>query len=465
MARTRKPYAADKVRIEGERHFAYLFHPVFKKTISFALGSAAEYRKNLEALNRVYMDASLWLQPPAEMQGRLREQWMGADNVIHLHGEKVKRGTKEVSTTAAEVARLLAKLDATERLCETYLRKIELQARELETIRGKKYAAKDSPTLAQAKISFMAAYTGRDQDHTKNVEWDLDRFIQKFGERTKVDSLQGRETEINAWLRSLKTAADKPIGPSRRMQVRLYVIKLLIGAGANIDKSKIERPKKKEVRKSRGAIRWLTKEQAEQIAENLPAPYSDAFRIQVAIGLRPDEVLTLHKHHFKADFSELTLEPLGNLTLKTGSRTIPIPASLRPILRWRAQQCEVLFPEPKGRIGKKKLKTPRKLIAPAEGGKAWRNPKMFNRRFKQALENAADTSRINIKMDSRIGRRTCASLLLQNNVSAEKIAALLGNSPEMILEHYGDTDLKSLDLSTTSIVKVADLDRERIERA
>ena len=38
-------------------------------------------------------------------------------------------------------------------------------------------------------------------------------------------------------------------------------------------------------------------------------------------------------------------------------------------------------------------------------------------------------------------------MLIQDNVSAEKIAKLLGNTPGMILEHYGDPDVKKINLS------------------
>ncbi len=283
--------------------------------------------------------------------------------------------------------------------------------------------------------------------------------MKRFGALTKVDDLEGREDEINAWLRSLThldgTAKGLPIGPSRRMMIRVYVLKLLSVSGANIDKSKIDRPKKKEIKSKRGAIRYLTAAQASKLLPKLPAYYADAFRVQVRIGLRPDELLTLQRSNFKEDFSELTLEPLGTLTLKTGTRKIPIPADLRPMLEARAIWCGVIFPEPKGKTVTKprprKVVTQKRPWSAAVGGLAWRDPKMFNRRFKAALIAAAKAAGIHQRMDSRIGRRTCASLLLQANVSAEKIAALLGNSPEQILEAYGDPDVKNMPLDATAI--------------
>lgn len=82
---------------------------------------------------------------------------------------------------------------------------------------------------------------------------------------------------------------------------------------------------------------------------------------------------------------------------------------------------------------------------------AWSDPKRFNRAYKAALAVAAKKAKLTKNLDSRIARRSCASWLIQNNVSAEKIAKLLGNSPEMILRHYGDPDVMALDLSQTEI--------------
>jgi hypothetical protein len=56
-------------------------------------------------------------------------------------------------------------------------------------------------------------------------------------------------------------------------------------------------------------------------------------------------------------------------------------------------------------------------------------------------------------MDARIGRRTCATLLLAHDVGADRIAALLGNSAEQIIESYGDPGLKSLPLERTTVLQ------------
>lgn len=457
MGRNRNEIQLNRVQQKGDRHFVYLKHPVRKRTVCFSLGTAGEVLKSLEALNRIYMDDTQWLNPPQDgTPARIYEQWLGPDGVLKLHGSgRVRKGNQTKDTTPEEVATLKAEVDFLRGELEKALRKCEFQGRKIESLEGKKYQQGTYPTLKDAKALFLKSYTGRDPDHVKNVAWDLDRFVTKFGGHTKVDDLEGRENEINAWLRSLTNHHGNPIGPSRRMQIRVYVLKLLKDNGANIDKSKIERPKKKEIKTKRGAIRYLNSEQAEKILAKLPSAYADAFRVQVRIGLRPDELLTLHRRNFKDDFSQLILEPLEHLTLKTGSRPIPIPADLRPVLEMRARVCDVIFPEPQGKARKKPraraVVTRKRPYPPADGGKPWRDPKMFNRRYKKALEAAATAAKINQRMDSRIGRRTCASLLLQANVSAEKIAALLGNSPEQILDAYGDPDVKNMPLDATEI--------------
>jgi hypothetical protein len=87
-------------------------------------------------------------------------------------------------------------------------------------------------------------------------------------------------------------------------------------------------------------------------------------------------------------------------------------------------------------------------------GKPWSNPVVFCRKFVRQLSKAAHAAAITTPMDARIGRRTCASLLVQDNVSAEKIAALLGNNPAVVLEHYGDPDVDKLDLQRNVVGEV-----------
>ena len=257
--------------------------------------------------------------------------------------------------------------------------------------------------------------------------------MRHYGEKTTVDQMEGREPEINAYISTMVNKKGHVLSGSRRNQIRQYILRMLTQGGANLDRKKIKRAKKSELRLSRGGIKWLSAVDAAKVARNLKTPYREMFQIQVAIGLRPDELLTLHKNNFENDFTGLTLAPLDHLTLKTGSRFIPIPSSIRALLKLRVEtHKEVLFPNPKT-------------------GKTWKTSFSFNKKYREALRQAANTARLTTPMDCRTGRRTCASLLMQQNVSADKIAKLLGNTAAMILEHYGDPDVKSLDLERNSV--------------
>lgn len=446
MGRPRAPITTDRLTYRSGRCFCYLRHPVRKRVVCFSLGPASalnvpskEASDGLEVLNKTYLDETLWLDPPEEMPTHLRDQWLGPDGVIKLHGTRARRGKVEIPANSEQVAILQAENDALTRDRHQLLQKIELLEREVAALRGKKYRRGASPSLRDAVDKWLATWKAekreRNPEYVKTVTWDLERFVRQFGESTTLDKLDGAEDRINTWLNSLqvpverdedgKVLKSKPISPSRLRQVRIYLLKMLTESGCELNRKRVLRPSNKELKESRGGIRWLTKEQAQALLKVLPGPFADAFRIQVAIGLRPNELLTLHASHFERDFSILHLQRLGTLRLKTGPRTIPIPDDLRPTLRWRAQQNEVLFPHP-------------------ETGMPYSHPKVFTLKFKSALTAAAAKARIRVRMDSRIGRRTCASLLIQANVSAEKVADLLGNSAAMILDHYGDPNTKNL---------------------
>ena len=436
MGRVRQAITLNRLSEEGDKYFVRLRHPILKKIVCFSLGRKGEVQDNLEKLNTIFLNPDNWLNPPKETPHKIREQWLGPEGIVKLRGNTISKAGKQTKPDSAETARLLVENEALRLEREQLLQRIEAQARELEALRGKKYQKGLYPTLKDAIDTWLNRYKGRDKDHANTVAWDLRRFEAKFGGSERIDKLEGREGEINAWIRSLENRDGKPLSGSRRMQIRLYVLKMLTDNGIQVDRNKLDRVTRKDIRKSRGSIRWLTRVQAEALAGYLKAPWADMFRVQCAIGLRPDELLTLHRRNFNADLSSLNLEPLKHLTLKTGSREIPIPRAIRPIIELRLRQNEVVFPEP-------------------ETGQPWHNPKNFNRRYKEALEAAVAktnalpdiTKRINIAVDSRIGRRTCASMLIQDNVSAEKVAKLLGNTPGMVLEHYGDPDVKKIDLS------------------
>src|SRR5262249_55290907 len=107
---------------------------------------------------------------------------------------------------------------------------------------------------------------------------------------------------------------------------------------------------------------------------------------------------TLHSDNFNADLSELTLAPRDHLTLKTGSRIIPIPAELRAMIRERLNANSILFPQ---RARGKKSKNTSKRIA-----RLLDDPKLLDRKYLKAQQTAADTVGISTSVnDARVGRR------------------------------------------------------------
>jgi hypothetical protein len=52
-----------------------------------------------------------------------------------------------------------------------------------------------------------------------------------------------------------------------------------------------------------------------------------------------------------------------------------------------------------------------------------------------------------------VGRRCCASWLLQDNIGADRIAALLGNTAQQVIDAYGDPDTSKLPLSQSTVLR------------
>lgn len=284
-------------------------------------------------------------------------------------------------------------------------------------------AALEGLTLKAAATTWTSKLTG-DAEYVNDQTLTANAFVRQFGETTLATDMPGRETEIDEWIRGLKNNRNKPIGAGRRLEIRRVVLKLLRETGVEMDKKAIKRPSKKDVRNDRGAIRWLTRIQARNVAERIQDTYfADCFRVQLALGLRPNELLTLKK----ADFSEidgkrsLTLSPLAHLTLKEGSRTIIVPEHIHAILDRRLEASDILFPHVGGK----------------HDGKPWVKAKLFDRRYVQALRAAGKAAGVPFDLDGRVARRTAATLLLGAGVAPKAVADILGDRLDTVIEHYG----------------------------
>lgn len=432
---------------EGNLFFVRFRHPTRASVVCVGLGDAQEHARNLQALNRIWMTPDYWHNPPtdAEMPDRIRRAWLGSGQAAKL---KLPAKGKKLADVEKENARLRAGEILYKREIERLLSVVEKKDRELEHWRGKKVRSGPYPTLGEAKAAFKTAYTGKDPNHTENVLWDLQRFVEKFKETTRADAMIGREREISGWLHGLKNGKGAPLSPSRRMQWLWYILRMLRESGVELDKSQIDRISRKKIKESRGKIKYLPKPDAEKLAAALPDYWRSAFKLQCTVGLRPEEIPTLHRDNFNGDLSELNLAPRAHLTLKTGPRRIPIPAEIRPMLEARLALNDILFPQ---KAKSKKSKHAKKRV-----DRLWDDPKMFDRQYVKALRAAADSEAVGIDknmIDARVGRRCCASWLLQDNIGADRIAALLGNTAQQIIDAYGDPDTSNLPLGSTTAMK------------
>lgn len=418
MGRIRKPL---RCKYEGHRFIVRLRHPLWQRTVRFDLGvTSDEADHNLAALNKVFLNPDLWHHPPEEPVA-IMAQWRGTTPTVKLKGKTVTDNGEKVPVKSEEVARLASDVRFL-RLENSGLRaEVKRLRKQLEHALGRKIRSGPSPTLKEALAIFKERYQGRDDLYTREVLNDLGRFNKHFDETTEVDAMEGREADIDGWLRGLKLAEGvrkgQPVGAERRRHLRKRVLKFLTDSGAIIDRKAIPAPSRVDIRKERGPIFWLEKEQAAAVAEALQQPWQDMFRIQVGIGLRPNELITLKRADFTDDCRRLTLSKLGNLTLKQGPRHIMVPDVVAEIIRRRLDSGDVLFPDPRT-------------------GKPWRTAELFNDHYLKALRAAGTATNMPFPLDCRTGRRTCASILIHAGKTSEMVAALLGDDPRIVCEHY-----------------------------
>lgn len=402
MGRVRKPL---KPVYEVGGLAVRFVHPVSLRTVRISLGQGSLADARLRDLNAIFLDPSVWRDPPATTDPDIKSKWLihcdskGADVPLD------KPTLAKLATQAAEIQRLTDLVAAKER-------ELVASKKYIEQILGRKMRVGSWPSLEKACEEWKAKYQGRDDRHMKNVGWMLDKFVAKFKGDTRLDLLEGQEKEIEAWLRGLKGKAGV------RGQYRRYVLKFLTESGLSVDRGLIPAPKKSEIRRDRKRIEWLDIGQARAVAEALPDYYSDCWRVQVGLGLRPDELITLKKSDLRGNM--LTLSPLKHLTLKTGSRTISVPAKTLAILTSRLKKNDIVFPQPV-------------TIRATDPGGPWASERYFDLRYRTALQAVPGMP---FTLDCRTGRRTCGSILLREGHSLEEVAALLGDRIDTVKEHY-----------------------------
>lgn len=388
-----------------------------------------------------------WTSPPTDLHPRTYEL-LGIDphdkdsqtvaRSLRVLSAGAKMAGLDASPTLQRVrltvANLQKRLDAMIQERDGWKRRAvaaEGQLSKMGRLANKARASVEGTTLQQAWDVWSTKLTG-DAEYVKNQAGDALMYVRKFGPDTLLTEMSGLENEIDGWIRKITKVLkvggkiiEKPIGAGRRLEIRRVVLKFMRESGIELEKKAIKRPSKKDVRNDRGAIRWLTRPQAKAVMTKLTDRYfHDCFVIQLALGLRPDELLTLKKADFLKtdDGMTLTLSPLDHLTLKEGSRSITVPQHIHHIIEKRLNAYDILFPHIT-RSGK-------------TDGKAWDNAKSFDRRYLAALRKAGKAAGIPFAMDCRIPRRTCATLLLGAGVAPKAVADILGDNLQTVIEHY-----------------------------
>ena len=115
MGRKRTPITLNRLKKAGDHYFLYLRHPIRKRTVCFAMGKASEVTHSVEALNRIYMNEEMWLNPPqAETPRRIYVQWMGPDGILRDTGRALDEAyAREVAGHTKDAIALFTRLGAT----------------------------------------------------------------------------------------------------------------------------------------------------------------------------------------------------------------------------------------------------------------------------------------------------------------------------------------------------------------
>lgn len=425
MGRPRVALTASK---EGKTYVCRLNHPIRKKALRIRLADESDTRgrdTRLAKLNTIFLNPAHWHDRPADTPDDLWAAWIGDEFEAPEREYSAKEYLVELlgQDIAAEVEQEIGALYRDE--IEDLKQRLKAARKEAEHWKGGKLRTGAVPLLGAAFDTWSEAYKGRDKGQTANVLGAIGRFVKEFGRDTAADTVEAGK--LDSWVRGLTDDRKgrksgkllypgRLIGPSRRRDVRQYVLRFLRDSGVDLDRKAVTAVSKAQLRAGRGAIRWLERSQAIAVAAALPGYWRALFRFQCATGLRPSELLTLKRGDFTPDHSLLTLSPRGKYTLKTGPRSLQIPAAVRPIIKERLRRGDVLFLKP--------------------NRQDWRGEDYFYRRYRRFLARAGKRAGVRFKIGCRIGRSTCGSQLLRAGVSVDAVAALLGDDPETIREHY-----------------------------
>lgn len=432
-----------RYRLEGKQYVVRYLNPLTGLARRLVVGrDSTSADTALGWLNRIFADASAWQSKPDDVPEEFWLLWTDGKSA------RVQRPFENDAVQEALIQQMQETIDARD------LRIKELE-KEIVFWKGKRTRSGPVAKLADAAADWLAKYKCKDKQHARNVRCEVNRFVKlSGGNSVDVDYFSHHESRVTEYLNGLD------VSPGRRNQIRDIVLRFLEDSGASFDRTKIARSSKKAVRISRGPIRWLEREQAEAVAWMMPEYWDDLWRTQVALGLRPSELITLCRANFSGDLSTVTLEELDEHTLKTGTRTLQVPLPIRDIVKRRSQLNDILFPQLNYRRTKFE-------------GKPWHDEAWFYKKYRRTLRNAVadvnwmideflrdengalleagDELKIRILVDARTGRRTSGSLLLRAGASLEAVAAFLGDDIRTVKEHYAALLSEELDPKAAAV--------------
>lgn len=390
-----------KMERKGDRFYCNFYHPLLKKTVRCSLGAASTASLNLSKLEWLKDHSEHWRNPPADqLPTCVLEAWK-AD----LAGKVI------TASEATDIEELRILLSASREENRGLMQHIIRLEREVNELRGQRYDIPDIPIEDAAK-KYIASYKGRDTEWTKTAAAFINRFARHW--RVNLPQMVGRERDIRSWIEGLG------VTPGVRNQYKTVICKFLADSGLMLDRKQIGSWNPK----SADPIKWLTREEAQQVAEQLQVPWSHAFRIQVGTALRSSELVTLKKGDLSGDI--LTLCSGEGHTLKTGTRSIKVPPTTLPILQ----------------------RLLAKGYAFKVNGKPYKDHTTFERAYRKALAAVTGTP---FKIDCRTGRRTCGSLMLRAGKTIEEVAAYMGSDPDTIRAHYARILSSEVDGSAAAI--------------
>jgi len=426
-----------EMKNEGQCFVTRFRHPCTTdaRVVRVRLGrERSEAQAFLSQLNTIFLHPQNWHNKPTNVNPEVWNAWRDplggvvvSKDGVTVDGQQVTKGGDP--RALVREAALQAKLKFKDQECVELRRQLRTVQKQLEHALGKKLRSGPCPTLKDALKDWLSTYTGHDSHHTRCVKTDLERFIRQFGEDTPVDEMEGAEKRIDGWINGIKAEwgkrTGKTISAGRRKQLQQRIRRFLTDSGALLNQSGFTKIKGEQVKRDRGLIVWLERDEINKLLEHLEQPWKDAFQLQVETGLRPEELGTLRKDNFDDRFTKLTLSPLKPFELKTGTRTLHLTGisdKTRTMIQARLAANDILFPQ--------------------QNGEPWVTEEWFYRSFNRALKTAGKNAKIasTKPLDCRTGRRTFGSLVLRGDgwqkMNEVDLAQVMGNSPRTVRLHY-----------------------------